>query len=230
MEAKDKEMLQTSLNELKQIIYNLIDKNEKIEKKIEEIKEYNKKQIEEIKEDNKKIIEEIKELKNRINTLEYDFSDLKNNLGDIQFRKQAKNFLRFFKKYLTQNELEQIEEDNNKKGEIILSAFNRKFSKSKKKDFIIVENLIKYSINLLNRGNNFAHSLDLDNYYDEIDEYKKENNIKRIYSPEIFCFCINLCIDDDDDFKDSFALLEKCFDKNLRMKKDKISYFESLFN
>ena len=150
-------------------------------------------------------------------------------MGDIQSREQAKNFLNFFKRYLTDEDKKIIDEDYTKKGEIIIKRFENKFEKyTDNSSFTFIKKLIEYSTELLDSGNNNAHSLTLDNYRQEIKEFKKDNNITILNSPEIFCYCINLGLGFDKKMLyDAYCLFEKYFTKSLIIKREKIKIFES---
>ena len=204
---------------------------EKFDKEGEErkkIQEKLDKEGEERRKMQEKFDKECKKNDSKINELNEKINDLKDILGDIQSRDQAKNFLNFFKRYLTDEDKKIIDEDYTKKGEIIIKRFENKFEKyTDNSSFTFIKKLIEYSTDLLDSGNNYAHSLTLDNYRQEIKEFKKDNNITILKSPEIFCYCINLGLGFDKKMLyDAYCLFEKYF-KSLIIKREKIKIFES---
>ena len=200
------------------------DENDKLIEKYDRIHDENKiydEKLKKLQEKYDRLVskydEDIEKLNDRIDVLEDDIGDLKEALGGIQIRDQTKNFLKFFKRYLNQDDINKIKEDNSKKGDIILSGFENKFGKCKnQKLFSLIKNIIINSSSFLNEGNKSAHSLNLDYYKEEISEYQQKYNLKYILSPPIFCYCINLQLSDED-FKDSFLFLQNYFDRNLKI-------------
>ena len=204
------------------------EERKKIQEKLDKEGEERRKMQEKFDKECKKNDSKINELNEKIIKLENNTNDLKDILGDIQSRDQAKNFLNFFKRYLTDEDKKIIDEDYTKKGEIIIKRFENKFEKyTDNSSFTFIKKLIEYSTDLLDSGNNYAHSLTLDNYRQEIKEFKKDNNITILNSPEIFCYCINLGLEFDKKMLyDAYCLFEKYF-KSLIIKREKIKIFES---
>ena len=194
-----------SISELKDSIFKLISENQKeidllkeenkkiilrndnLIDEIDLLKEKNKKIIDEIsslKENNKNIIlrndnlnKEIDNMKIKIEKLEYQNEEVKDILGSIQIRDLGKNFLRTFNKYLTSEDFRLINDDYFQKGQIIANRVKKtfhKFSTSKKMDVII--NLILTAFDSLNEGNHYAHSIIVDNFKEDIEEYKKKKS------------------------------------------------------
>ena len=185
-----------SISELKDSIFKLISANQK---EIDLIKEDNKNLINEInllkendkniilrndnmineinslKENNDNLNKEIDNMKIKIEKLEYQNEEVKDILGSIQIRDLGKNFLRTFNKYLTSEDFRLINDDYFQKGQIIANRVKKtfhKFSTSKKMDVII--NLILTAFDSLNEGNHYAHSIIVDNFKEDIEEYKKK--------------------------------------------------------
>ena len=92
-----------------------------------------------------------------------------------------------------------------------------------------MQSLIEKSADLANDGDFSAHSLYLDYYYDEIEDYKDKKGLDILRSYEIFCYLINLNVPDKD-FDDSFSFLEKFFTRNLKAKDNNIDIFSIYFN
>ena len=234
MENKDQILLKQYLNEIKKTIDNLLEENKKVFEenkkafeKLDQKSEENKKLLERLDKLQEKSDFKINELNKRITKLEDNVFELKDTLGNIQSRDQAKNFLKFFKRYLTDDDKKKIAENNKKKDEIILKRFEKKFEKYKdNRNFKFIKSLIEHSSSLVGRGNNYAHSLTIDNYIQDIKEFKNENNIKVLCFPEIFCFCINLGLEKEI-VKNAYFLFKTHFNKSLRIKKEKIKCFES---
>jgi len=234
--------LEKKQKKTKLLFEKLEKKNQQSEKEIEELK----KKIIGLKNDsstNKKIIkkletksEELDKIKEeqklkdiKINELIEHCKDLETTLGEIQFRKLSKNFLKHFECFLTKDDKKKIEEDSTKKNDIILSRFIDKFSYLKNENiFKITSYLIKKSGNLLKSGNNNAHSISLKKYQNNISKYKKENNVIYLQSPKIFIFCTNLDLDNYK-FKETFELVDSYFDNNLYLKSEKYEEFYSIF-
>ena len=255
-ERQERNNIENILNEHKIKVHNLEEKqkknkvlNEKRDKKeeqakkeienlkkrikdLEGVEQTNKKRIKTLERDLKKM-EKLKEEKNdkdkEIKELKNYSKDLEKTIGDIQFRIFAKNFLKYFKRYLNEEELQKIRDKPYKKGEIILDKFINLFSNCRdKKIFNLTKNLIFRASKLLNFGNDNAHNISLLNYKCQIMQYKEKNALLYIYSPLTFIFCINLDLNEND-FKDAFILLDEYFDENLMIKKDKIDEFDSNF-
>ena len=255
-ERQERNNIENILNEHKIKVHNLEEKqkknkvlNEKRDKKeeqakkeienlkkrikdLEGVEQTNKKRIKTLERDLKKM-EKLKEEKNdkdkEIKELKNYSKDLEKTIGDIQFRIFAKNFLKYFKRYLNEEELQKIRDKPYKKGEIILDKFINLFSNCRdKKIFNLTKNLIFRASKLLNFGNDNAHNISLLNYKCQIMQYKEKNALLYIYSPLTFIFCINLDLNEND-FKDAFILLDEYFDENLMIKKDKIDEFHSNF-
>ena len=77
---------------------------------------------------------EIKELEDRVEYLEDECQDMKGVSGKIQNRDLSKNFLRCFKTYLTQEDLNGIRKNKKLRGEIILKRIKELFPEAKEKN------------------------------------------------------------------------------------------------
>ena len=142
-------------------------------------------------------------------------------LKDLE-EKEQKNFLKSYKKYLSKEEEELIKEDYNKRGEITLNAFRREFSQyKKKKNYKIIEEIIKKSGFVLGKGNSDAHTINLDNYSEEIIPFKKRLNIKDGKEDEdklekVF-YLLKIKVENDS-FENCFKFLEEYYEKELNIK------------
>ena len=174
-----------------------------------------------------KFIEQPKKLKNlwsidnleeRIESLENDCDDLKYIISKIQFRDLSKNFLRCFNPYLIDDDFAEIKENKQLRGEIISNRINKLFPNANMDRMKIAQDLVKYSSSLINEGNYLVHSIIIEDYENEMENYKEEKNIQQIKSPVIFCFVYFLGISDrfDESFENSYSFLKKYFTRNIR--------------
>ena len=196
----------------------IIDENEAMKTKIDALSEENK------------------FIKNRLNDIENNYEEIKNNyeeikftLGEIQFRKLSKNFLHYVKSYLIDNNYNVKRIDKESRGEKFSEYIGYLFPKANKKKLAIVQSLIEKSADLANDGDISAHSLEMDYYYDEIEDYKNKKGLDTLRSYEIFCYLINLNVPDKD-FDDSFSFLRKYFTRNLNAKDNNIDIFSIYLN
>ena len=67
-------------------------------------------------------------------------------------KRNDKEFLKSYKKYLSKDEKKLFKEDYNKRGEITLNAFRREFNKYKKTNYKIIEEIIKNLVMFLIKG------------------------------------------------------------------------------
>lgn len=211
-ETIDKEM-----KNLKSLMVNIVDENVKMKGKIEEMNQNIIKLNEQNLNQNQKLIkqsQDIKELKESVVFLTDECQDMKEILGNIQYRDLSKNFLRYFKTFLTEEDWKKIRKNKYKRGEIIAKRIEKFYPKAEKQKMSIVGELIKNSSNLIQEGNFLAHSITLDKYKDEINAYKKKKNLKNLTSPVTFCFLLNLGIPDDL-FDNAYSFLLKFFDSDL---------------
>ena len=186
MKGKIEEMNQNilKLNEqnLKQS-QELEKQNQKMEKQSQKME----KQSQEMEKKNQKMEKQIKELKESVEILTDECQDMKEILGNIQYRDLSKNFLKYFKTFLNEEDWKRIKKNKYKRGEIIAQRIEKFYPKADKQKMSIVRELIKNSSNLIEEGNFLAHSVTLDKYEDEINAYKKKKNIKNLTSPIAFC-------------------------------------------
>ena len=219
LNMENKEQLTEKVNELKSTIFKLIDKMNKDKNDINKEITNMKQTIANLNEDKTNMKEEINNLKEKITTLNEDnakmkdkindlitnknkmeikmdnlencYLEIKEVLGDIQMRDMAKNLLKCFKRYLTDEDKDKIKSDKDSKGLIISERIKKIFIKNKYKNenrLAIIQNVIINACDLLNRGNDMAHSLTIENYQDEIINYKEKNNLKSLNFPETFVF------------------------------------------
>ena len=163
----------------------------------------------------------------RINSLKQENIKRKNEimrlndiLGRIQLRGMAKNFLKSFNKYLSNDEKKQITEDSNKRGEVTLNSFKREFRNYKEKNgYKIIEEIIKKSGDILAKGNTEAHTINLDIYSDEINPIKNRLNIKEEDEDKLqkVFYLLKIKVENDS-FENCFGFLEKYYEKELNIK------------
>ena len=85
-------------------------------------------------------------------------------LGNIQYRDLSKNFLRYFKTFLTDEDWKRIRKNKYKRGEIIAERIEKSYPKTGKQKMSTVRELVKKSSNLIQEGNYLAYSPTLDKY------------------------------------------------------------------
>ena len=232
------ESISQDVKEIRNLMLNIVDKNKNLEEKIEKMdqdylqqKQIIQKQEKKIQKQEKKIqkqeknIQDQKEvidkqskdinvLKENVEILNEDCQEMKDIIGNIQYRDLSKNFLRTFKNFLDDKDWKKIRKDRDKKGDIIASKVTSAFPRANKQKLDIVLNLIKNSAKLIKEGNYLAHSRTLDSYEDDINDYKKEKNLNNLTSPIAFCFLVNLGISPDI-FDDAYSFLSQNFDSDL---------------
>ena len=220
--------LTNDIDEIKNYMITLVQQNNTLTQKYNEIKDENealKTKIAKI----DALSEENKFIKNRLNDIENNYEEIKFTLGEIQFRKLSKNFLHYVKSYLIDNNYNVKKIDKESRGEKFSEYIGYLFPKANKKKLAIVQSLIEKSADLANDGDESAHSLEMDYYYDEIEDYKNKKGLDTLRSYEIFCYLINLNVPDKD-FDDSFSFLRKYFTRNLKAKDNNIDIFSIYLN
>ena len=182
--------LNADVNKLKNIMLNLVDKNEKMK-------------------------EEVTNLKSRVDNLERDCNDMKNMFVIVQSRGFSRNFLSHFNHYLTDDDFSDIKARKISICDAIIKRVSEKYKEADRNKLLIVKNLIQKSNELLIQDDNFfPHSLTLETYEEEIEEYKRKNNLDKLPSPNKFCYLIRLGLYNDN-FDESFTFLCRYFDENL---------------
>ena len=210
--------LTNDIDEIKNYMITLVQQNNTLTQKYNEIKDENealKTKIAKI----DALSEENKFIKNRLNDIENNYEEIKFTLGEIQFRKLSKNFLHYVKSYLIDNNYNVKKIDKESRGEKFSEYIGYLFPKANKKKLAIVQSLIEKSADLANDGD----------YYDEIEDYKNKKGLDTLRSYEIFCYLINLNVPDKD-FDDSFSFLRKYFTPNLKAKDNNIDIFSIYLN
>ena len=227
------EVLKNDIENVKHLILDVVENNDKLSENVEKLNGEMEKKNQEINRLNKEydlLIEENKEqnknidnLEQRIENLENDCDELKYIISKIQFRDLSKNFLRCFNSYLLDEDFDKIKANKQSRGEIISNRINKLFPNADKERMKIIQDLLRYSSDLINKGNYLAHSITIEEYENEIKNYKEEKKIKQIQSPVIFCFVYFLEISEqyDESFDNSYSFLNQCFTRNLRSFKSK---------
>ena len=168
----------------------------------------------------RKFFEKEKENEKKFSELESEINNLKGIIGTIQIRTYAKNFLRIFKSGLSSEEKAKIKNDKSKKGEATLDSLIRIYSAHiNDENFKTVYEIVEKSGDALNKGNDFAHSLDLKDYEKEIMEFKEKFNIKLadVETLEKIIFLIKIGISDDT-FINCFKFVSKYCGKAMTLK------------
>ena len=162
----------------------------------------------------KERIEQNIEITNKIESMEIEIDSLKTELNIIQIRDKIKNILNSFHYLLSPNDLDDIEKKFRKRSEVFSGAFERKFWKYKeKKKYAMIKELLIKSANLLDSGNNFAHTLYNKNYKEKINEFLKKNDIKVCIPPDKILF-LCLCDLPNEYLDDSIDFIMDNFDKD----------------
>jgi hypothetical protein len=175
--------------------------------------------------------DEILKHKDEISKLQSEIECLKGTISTIQIRKLAKNFLNIFKSNLSQEEIEIIKQDNTKRAEETIKSLRRKYPLSTEtENFKIVCEIVNKSGETLNKGNCFAHSLNLKDYEVEIMEYKEKHNIKLANDETLEkIFFLKKIKVSDDSFDKCFQFVLKYCGKEMTLgflrKEDNISTF-----
>ena len=241
------------LKELKDIISNLIDNNNNNEQKLEKMredinnlvidKENMKKEIKVLSTTNDNMQNKIKDMQKEIKNLSGDNEilnekieklgdehyEFKKIIGSIQTRDLGKRFLKSFYQYLYPEDFQKMRSDKSLKGKIISDRIMNIFYKFKNtKKMKMVVSLIKNSADSLSRGNDYAHNLIIDNYEDEIEEYKNNKKISMFNSPNLFCFLVGLDITKDL-LEESYSFLKGFFDNDMEFINDKTLFLKSYF-
>ena len=226
------EAINEDMKKLQNLMLNIAEENMKMKGKIEEmdqnilkLNEQNLKQSQELVKQSQELtkqLQEIKGLKESVAFLTDECQDMKEILGNIQFRDLSKNFLRYFYPFLTDDDWKKIRKNKEKKGEIIAGIIEKFYPKANKQEMSIVKELIINSANLSQERNYQAHFITLEKYEDEINAYKKKKNLQNLTSPVAFCFLVNIGISDDV-FDKAYSFLTKFFDRDLIAKKGNYS-------
>ena len=211
------ESINQDMKNLKDLMLNIADENVKMKGEIEEMKQNILKQNQKLEKQDQEMTkqrQDINELKANVESLANECEELKEILGNIQFRDLSKNFLRSFYSFLTEEDWKKIGKNKNKKGEIIAKIIEKCYPEAEKQKMKIVQELIRNSSNLIQEGNYLAHTPTLEKYEDEINAYKRKKNVKILASPIAFCFLVNLGISEDS-FDNAYRFLTKYFDDDL---------------
>ena len=218
------ESINQDIENLKNIMLNIADENMKMKGKMEEMNHNILKLNDQNLNQNQKLVkqdqeltkqrQDINELKENVQFLTKECGELKEILGNIQFRDLSKNFLRSFYAFLTEEDWKKIKKNKNKKGEIIGTKIKKCYPKAEEQKMRIVQELIMNSSTIIQERNYLAHTPTLDKYEDEIKAYKRKKKLKVLASPVTFCFLMNLGISEDL-FDNAFLFLTKFFDDDL---------------
>ena len=163
-----------------------------------------------LEDDNNKIKMQMENMKLELN------QNIKEILGNIQCRDLSKKFLRAFTINLTDNDWKQIRKNREKKGKIISERIKIMYPNADKKKMNLIKILIEKSSSLILEGNSLAHHVEIEDYQEDIEAYKKKKNIKKLTSPLAFCLIISLGIPYDL-FDDAYSFMEEYFDSELDM-------------
>ena len=117
--------------ELRNLFENMNNRINELEKEVKESKNNSQRFEKELKNNSQRFEKEIKESKEKINLLNVEVKEIKNILGKIQCREQAKTFLNGFNQYLEDEDKEAINNNKTKgdfykkKSEIIEQALKK---------------------------------------------------------------------------------------------------------
>ena len=213
------ENINKDMKNLQNLLLNIVDENNKMKGKIEEmnlnILKLNEKNLK-LNEKYIKQREDIEKLKENDEFLRDEYQNIKEILSNIQYRDLSKNFLKCFGEFLTDEDWTEIGKNKKKRGEIIADRIQKSYPNVDKKKMLMVRKLIENSSDLILNGNDLAHSLTLDKYEieNEIQSYKEKKNLKKLNSPVAFCFLLNLGISDNE-LDEAYSFLINFFNRGL---------------
>ena len=130
--------------------------------------------------------------------------------------------------YLTREDWNNIKDDWTLKGKIISKRIEESYPKANKKKMNLIKNLVEKSFDLIQQGNVLAHSVTVEKYQLQFEEYKKETNIKNVTSPLAFCFLISLGFSGKL-FEEAYSFLTEFYNCELQLY-DKSVFLKKYFN
>ena len=210
------ESIINDVKNIQKIMHCLEDDNNKIKMQMENMKLELNQDIVNLKNENVTLNQRVKNLEESVEYLTKENNNIKEILGNIQCRDLSKKFLRAFTINLTDNDWKQIRKNREKKGKIISERIKIMYPNADKKKMNLIKILIEKSSSLILEGNSLAHHVEIEDYQEDIEAYKKKKNIKKLTSPLAFCLIISLGIPYDL-FDDAYSFMEEYFDSELDM-------------
>ena len=176
---------------------NEFNKSPDIQKLMDEINKMKKENNEKFKDTEKRFKDaekRIEQLENENNILKTEISKTKakldevtKTLGDIQLRDIAKNFLKSFNIQLDKKDEETIKQNKKMKWHIISEKIKeeyKKYENSAKYEAFI--EIVEKSAETVDKGNQFAHKINIEYYENNIDRFTQDNKIKIINPIKMF--------------------------------------------
>ena len=118
--------------------------------------------------------QQIQELSKENDCIKENLENLKEVLGEIQTRDLIRNFLKYFKTYLTPRDKNDIKNEKITIGKALSNRIGIIFSGVDQDKLYVVQNLFETSSDLLEEGNYFAHELFMENFDKKMEDYKKK--------------------------------------------------------
>ena len=202
------QLLFKEINELKR---KSDERYEKLKKKSDERYEKLKKKSDE---NYKELLNNMIEMKSQLENVQIENRKIKNTLGKIQIRDSAKNILRPYEIYLDFKDKEIIEKDKKKKWEIIASKIKGHYNEYENSDnYKAFAEIVDKSVDAIAKGNDDAHSINIEYYEKDIEKIIKEKKIKFI-NPIKICFLLQINVSDNLLLK-GYSILDKFYENNM---------------
>ena len=153
------------------------------------------------------------DLEKKIAKLEEKMEGIIKTLDSIQIRDWAKNILLPYEKYLDESDYEKISHKINTKWELISDKIKLHFKEYEdKNNYKCFIEIVEKCVASIERGNNYAHHVEFNNYEPKIKEIIKEKK-KNFADPIILFFLLQIKVSDELLFG-AYQLLEKFYDGN----------------
>ena len=189
------ESIINDVKNIQKIMHCLEDDNNKIKMQMENMKlelnqinQNHNLDIVNLKNENVTLNQRVKNLEESVEYLTKENNNIKEILGNIQCRDLSKKFLRAFTINLTDNDWKQIRKNREKKGKIISERIKKMYPNADKKKMNLIKILIEKSSSLILEGNSPAHHIEIEDYQEDIEAYKKKKYQKINFSS---CFLFN---------------------------------------
>ena len=232
------ENINNEILKMQKLVQNVIEDNNEMKIKMKQMKEEMdemkgtmgemENNISKLKKDNNTKSSELKSMKENMGLLNTELKDIKEILANIQCRDLSKAFLRSFGSFLTYKDWMSIRKDRTMKGKIIFKRIEQLYPKADQKKMNLLKQLIENSSELIQKGNNYAHTLTLEKYESQMESYKKGMKKNNLSSPLIFCFLMTLEISGNL-FNEAYLFLTEFFDAEMQLY-DEENYLSRYFN
>ena len=178
------ESIINDVKNIQKIMHCLEDDNNKIKMQMENMKL----ELNQINQKNVTLNQRVKNLEESVEYLTKENNNIKEILGNIQCRDLSKKFLRAFTINLTDNDWMLIRKNREKKGKIISERIKIMYPNADKKKMNLIKILIEKSSSLILEGNSLAHHVEIEDYQEDIEAYKKKKKYQKINFSSCFLF------------------------------------------